>query len=599
MYSTELYRNLPQNVRLADEQGLLLHFCMAMQPTYDDILRILSQIEFTFDPEYTESNLLDWYQQLVGLAPLGDRFIGIGLTPTWTPQHKREVIKQAWQYWQRRGTEQGVRDALFMWLQWPHSQQSIYIKLPWGRRPSGTPPQWSGYNTIFGSWKTKRWRDRSHLGGGGAPGTRAILWREINTSTWNPADRLTGNINSAIKNVDLPGSRMGAHATWIYLQPGQAWNQIFPQIFDLDLEAWDIQAQTVYFGWIDGGTTVPLDLRRSPLADQLKAVYNVSIQGFRYTDIFTSSYRPSKTFATSPPLLVGTIDQQLLPIERSQFQAYPILRRASSGSRWNLLIETTDNKVTAIAPTTIFWETPSGDRSTKYSFQSEQSLVLEFLYRPPNDTTLKSYSLQLSEDLDDSLIALLQLERLQQVGVAIRQWIEVNTKDVDPFWVFSDLSVRDSYFPSVSTITASLALAQCLLDVNQASGDPQAKELAILIAETILRNYYGSVPISKVDDWFPVWVLSSGQATDILAPEYSTLVSFQNGIGILPDQAVEYVYKVYSGILRNLSVDSDLLTGQSFRIKSWVNADNITVSAPSSQILENATGITGNILIET
>lgn len=598
MYSAELYRNLPQNVRLADEQGLLLHLCVAMQPTYDDILRILDQLEFTFDPDYTESRLLDWYQQLVGLAPLGDRFIGIGLNPAWTPEHKREVIKRAWQYWQRRGTEQGVRDALFMWLRWSFGQQSIQIKLPWGRRPSGTPPQWSGYNTVFGTWKTKLWRDRSHLGGGSALGDRATRWREIDAATWNPADRFTGTINSSIKNVDLSGSRMGAHATWIYLQPGSAWNQIFPQIFDLDIEAWDIQAQTVYFGWIDGGITASLDLRLSPSSVQIKPVYNVSIQGFRYTDIFASSYRPSRTFAASPPLLVGTIDQQLFPIDESQFRAYPILRRVSNGSNWNLLIETTDSKVAAIAPTTIFWETPAGGRSTKYSLQAEQSLVLEFLYRPPNDTGLKSYSLQLSEAQDDSLVALLQLERLQQMEIAIRRWIEVNTGDVDPFWIFGDLSVKDPYFLSVSTITASLLLVQCLLDVSQTTGDPQAKESAILIAEAILRNHYGSVPISRIDDWFPKWILSSGQTTYKLVPEYSTVVQFQDGVGVAPDSAIEDVYKVYSGVLRNLSVESDLLTGQSFRLQSWVNADSADVTAPPNQILDDAVAIIGNIVIQ-
>jgi len=64
-HSPVFYENLPVNARLMDERGVLRHVCDAVQPTYDEILSSLAQLEFLVDPDYTPVEFLDWFQQFV------------------------------------------------------------------------------------------------------------------------------------------------------------------------------------------------------------------------------------------------------------------------------------------------------------------------------------------------------------------------------------------------------------------------------------------------------------------------------------------------------------------------------------------------------
>lgn len=286
-----LYENLPVNARLADERGVLRHVCNAVQPTYDDILATLARLEFLFDPDFTPVEFLDWFQQIVALAPVGDRILGLGLDPDWEPQHKREVIKRAWRYWQTKGTEAGVREALALWLRWEEAktEPAVLIRLPWGKTPNATPPQWWGYTTRYDAWPTQKWDERQLLGSGDYPQRYTPDWKIIQTdqNPWEYTDEFDQNlVERDVAVINSPGSLLGSHAVWEHLTPGEArWNEVFPAIEVLNQESWDIQSRIGVFGWIDGGETEAIVARRSPTTAQTETVYDVDIIGFRYTDI--------------------------------------------------------------------------------------------------------------------------------------------------------------------------------------------------------------------------------------------------------------------------------------------------------------------------
>ncbi len=291
-HSPILFENLPINARLADERGVVRHVCDAVQPTYDNILQALDQLESLANPDTTPVEFLDWFQQIVALAPVGDRILGLGLDPDWEPLHKREVIKRAWRYWQTKGTGQGIRDALAMWFQWEEArtEPAVLIRLPWGDRPSATPPQWWGYTTRYDAWPTQTWDQRQLLGSGDYPQRYTPDWTivQTNQNPWGYDDQFDQDFaERSVGAIASPGSILGPHAVWEHLTPGvDRWNDLFPGIDTLNEESWDIQARVGVFGWIDGGTTEPLVARRSPITRQTETVYDVEIIGFRYTDVF-------------------------------------------------------------------------------------------------------------------------------------------------------------------------------------------------------------------------------------------------------------------------------------------------------------------------
>ena len=278
-----------------DERGVLRHVCDAAQPTYDEILLSLAQLEFLVDPDYTPVEFLDWFQQFVALAPIGDRILGLGLDPGWAPLHKREVIKRAWRYWQTKGTERGVREALALWLRWEEAQTepAVLIRLPWGTRPSATPPQWWGYTTRFDAWPTQKWDERQLLGSGDYLQRYTPDWTIVQSdqTPWEYDDRFDQDfVERDVVAIDSPGSMLGPHAVWEHLTPGvDRWNEVFPGIHPLNEESWDIQARVGVFGWIDGGETEPMVVRRSPATVQTQTVYDVEIIGFRYSDMLPFS----------------------------------------------------------------------------------------------------------------------------------------------------------------------------------------------------------------------------------------------------------------------------------------------------------------------
>ncbi|MBD1864172.1 MULTISPECIES: phage tail protein [Trichocoleus] len=295
-YSTRIYDELPLYARLADEQGVLAHVCEAYQPELDAILSRLERQEFFYNPDLTPERFLDWLGQFVGLAPIGEHWLGLGLNPDWPAQQKRTVIARAWRYWQLKGTEWGVREALALWLQWEesHSRDRLAINLPFGKSPTAHPPKWWDYVTTYDAWLTQTWEERQQFGSGDYPQTYKPDWFSLESSDWFWeygkvwTDRTLDQVNA--NPIDSPGSALGPDRPWMHLHPEvQDWNRLFPDVLDLNLEIWSAQTQPTTFGWLDFEETSPVLLQRNANLPQQQTVREFEILGFQYDDLLPFS----------------------------------------------------------------------------------------------------------------------------------------------------------------------------------------------------------------------------------------------------------------------------------------------------------------------
>jgi hypothetical protein len=295
-YSTRIYDDLPLYARLADETGVLAHVCEAYQPEIDAILSRLERQEFFYNPDLIPERFLDWFGQFVGLAPVGEYWLGLGLNPDWPAQHKRTVIMRAWRYWQLKGTEWGIREALALWLQWEeaHNRDRLSIKLPFGKTPTAYLPKWWDYVTPYDAWLTQTWEERQQLGSGDYPQTYQPDWFSLESPDWFWeygkvwTDRTLDQVDGI--PIDSLGSALGPDRPWMHLYPEvQDWNRLFPDVVELNSEIWSAQTQPTTFGWLDFEETSPVLLRRNANLPQQETVREFEILGFQYDDILPFS----------------------------------------------------------------------------------------------------------------------------------------------------------------------------------------------------------------------------------------------------------------------------------------------------------------------
>lgn len=256
MPSPSIYENLPLYARVADERQILRHVCDAIQPPYDEMRYLLSRMDFFFDPDHTPAEFLDWFGQIVGLAPIDDQWLGLGLNPEWGEQHKRDVIKRAWLYWQLKGTDWAIREALDMWLQWRDSHTDrLLFTIPFGKTPTAQPPGWWDYQTCYGDQRLHPWTEIKRLGMGDNP-------RE-----------------------GFSGAAIGPYHTWLHLNPTDAdWNKLFPDIYTLNPEIWDAHRTVTVFGWIEPDAITPIEIKRNPAYPATRTVTQMEVQGWRWGD---------------------------------------------------------------------------------------------------------------------------------------------------------------------------------------------------------------------------------------------------------------------------------------------------------------------------
>ena len=295
-YSPRFYDHMPLYARLADDEHLLEHVCDSVQPPFAQVRKKLAEREYYFNPAHPSSApYLDWLGQWVGLAVVDGKWLGIGLNPDWREFEKRRVVLAAWKYWQLKGTEWGIREAMRMWLGWEgaHDRTRHQIFLPFGKRPTKTPPSWWGYDTTYDAHLTQLYPERQHLGSGDySPGVDyQPTWQEWKKST---ADLLPlpYALNSPPLTESVPEpiphstSHLGPNRPWqhFYLKNGEEWNQLFPNIYELTPEAWSSQAIPTLFGWwVAEAEKVIL---RSSQLPRTRTITEFDVDGIHYGDFY-------------------------------------------------------------------------------------------------------------------------------------------------------------------------------------------------------------------------------------------------------------------------------------------------------------------------
>lgn len=294
-HSPIFYERFPLYARLADQSGTLLHLCNAIQPELDEFRRQINLIRYLFDPSTAPSYMLDWLGQWVGLAPVNGRYLGLGINPSWSPEQKRRLIKSAWNYWQMKGTEVGIREAISLWLDFPEVETSAYaLRYPFGKTSVASPPGWWGWGMPYGSENLKSFEQVPRLGG------HAYIGRpqhaEIRNQRWQWAWGVPwdGGLAKQFKPDERVGhGHMGPRNPWqhFHLTEDQ-WHKVFPGICDLNPEIWDAHISPLPMGWLEspgklGEPSGKIEYPLHPEEDeiQVEVLTSYSISGFGWCDV--------------------------------------------------------------------------------------------------------------------------------------------------------------------------------------------------------------------------------------------------------------------------------------------------------------------------
>lgn len=297
-HSRRLYEMLPLYAQLADELGILQHLCdIGIQPQLNIFYKLIQLQEYLYDPDHPASfPHLDWLGQFVGLGKIEDHYLGIGINPNWKDTDKRNLIKKAWKYWQAKGTEKGIRQAIALWLLWDKSEdrQMLEIRLPLGRFPCEEPPNWVTYGTRYNHFRTQTFKDLQRLGWGDAPGRIYRPRYEIFTkpkNNWLYGERYSDRHLAFRKPQEISNdfSRMGTFRPWMHFNElgEEDWHKIFPDIFELNPEIWIANATPTVVGWFHFPAR-EFKLERASPPEPPKYKYRFSCDGINYGD----RYRP-------------------------------------------------------------------------------------------------------------------------------------------------------------------------------------------------------------------------------------------------------------------------------------------------------------------
>ncbi|MGB3203652.1 MAG: phage tail protein [Crinalium sp.] len=322
-YSLSLYKNLPSNVRLFDQLGLLEHICNIIQVDLDRFYTLIGSQSRLYDPDLTDEIFLDWLQQLVGLAPEQSRWLGIGLNPDWSDNHKRVVISRVWIYWQIKGTERAIREAIALWLQWEDAKTAkLEIVLPFGTTATSEPPKWCVWGQSYDEYLLQTYKERRQLGSGDYSNNYTpnyFVLKSNSSLEWN------SNINWIIQravlceaptNILSEGSKLGPRRPWMHFYLNlEDWNKIFPDIFQLNPEIWHTLNEVTVLGWLGeheiyGTTTDPLSIDPNNLGiteylisrmHWSKVVYPTTVVGSTWRTGEVEGYESYQSLVPQPP----------------------------------------------------------------------------------------------------------------------------------------------------------------------------------------------------------------------------------------------------------------------------------------------------------
>lgn len=353
VYSTQLYKLLPQHARFLDDRGILRHFCDAIQPEIDQLYGIVRNQARYYDPQLTDDRFLDFLQQFVGGAIRDGKWLGIGLDPDWPGYYKRQVIPELWQYWQLKGTERGVRQAINLWLRLEQAKTSkVYIRLPLSKFPTEAPNSWFSWGDCYDSHLFQDYEDRLFFGAGDAPGVeyRPDYYTVRNTSwLWEWGDIVPEGVGvlaptpstTKLAKWDAPppsastepypvdfgiswsdrtlssflaplindeASHLGARRPWQHLFLNEFdWNKTFPNVLELNPEIYPALAVPTTFGWLEDIRHIkPLILIEHKDAPQYRFSTEIEIDGMQYGILDTvgatpGSIKGSSLYEPAPP----------------------------------------------------------------------------------------------------------------------------------------------------------------------------------------------------------------------------------------------------------------------------------------------------------
>jgi hypothetical protein len=291
--SKKLYNNLPYYLRMLDEQGsgLLKHLTNPIQTQFDKWEDSKGLLELINNPDTIPKDWAYWAQQKVGGSGTREYWLGVGVHPDWSADRMRRFLKEAWNYWNTKGTQPAIRWAIDFWLDWEKAQSPIYLEFrrPFGDRPTSSPPQWWSYETPYNTHFLQHYTERQFLGGGDYPQQyqpdyltlKQDVWRWEYDTVWDDRQLIPGKPDV----INNSRSGLGPRNVWMHFHLEETeWNNVVPDIHKLNPETWHSLARPQVFLWQDISTI--LNLVEDPEFPVSQTTIFYDIDGFKYNDVF-------------------------------------------------------------------------------------------------------------------------------------------------------------------------------------------------------------------------------------------------------------------------------------------------------------------------
>jgi Phage tail protein (Tail_P2_I) len=379
-YTRVLFDRLPDALKAADEAGgVISHITRSIQPQLDIVVDRIETEEYIYDVDLCPPDMLDWLGQLVGLATVEGKYLGLGLNPLWPAKRKREVIARAWVYWQISGTNMGIREGLALWLDWAGARDPdrLEILMPLEDLQQNGFDGWWGWKTGYGWNLLKKFSELRKFGNGNdfsRWSLPAAIYTPLLAATPTPAKAFAGMEPSI-------GSALGLSRPWMhcYLKLAE-WNEVVTNIRELNPEIWAAEVEPVVFAWLDFigelvDPLMPLALRKISIPAYDLEICEPVEAGFTAGAVgdFTESAASGGDSSASVSYICRAAT--------TLFELRPTLKLAASPKNWRMFVSTAKGTY-EIAPLVMFFINNIGERSATFDLANFNRVYLEFLFAP-------------------------------------------------------------------------------------------------------------------------------------------------------------------------------------------------------------------------
>lgn len=292
---SELFDRLPYYVRdLNEENNLVL--AKLLEPAERQFAyweRRKAILDLIDSIDNTPRDWLHYMSQRVGGAGDRDRYLGIGIDPDWPVEYQRKWILQAWQYWGIKGTRKGTRQAIDLWLLWEKAKDRQYYipEMPFGDRAFETPGRWWGWDDPYHSHLNYRYLESAgKTYGGGDWRDRSVAPKglEVYADPYRWDWQIPYHLPLASKSPDPVGetrSRLGPRNLWQHFILGnEDWNQISPDIHELDPEILPALVRPSVFLWHEEQSVGTVELAQSEQAPREIVEWSWTLDGLQWGD---------------------------------------------------------------------------------------------------------------------------------------------------------------------------------------------------------------------------------------------------------------------------------------------------------------------------